>query len=170
MMIFFHVEAYFRQLIVKILEISAISVWHPLCIIKLNSGWFPVFSNIVVDMSVSMCRLVKGRQCTYPVRLFYNSPDGFFFKINIFQVLIEMEAPSVCTAGSQEYYHNSQLFQSKTVSQIVILITLEFVRISFMALLMRNFQVSEKSYLILTQGWFMIVIFTVTWVCWNINT
>ena len=53
MMIFFHAEAYFRYLIVKILEISAILVWHPLCIIKLNTGWFPVFSNIVVDMSVS---------------------------------------------------------------------------------------------------------------------
>ena len=53
MMIFFHAEAYFRFLIVKILEISAISVWHHLCVVSISPGWFPVFSNIVVDMSVS---------------------------------------------------------------------------------------------------------------------
>ena len=53
MMIFYYAEAYFRQLNLKILEISSISVWHPLCIIIFNPGWFPVFSNIVVHISVS---------------------------------------------------------------------------------------------------------------------
>ena len=79
MMIFFHAEAYFRYLIVKILEISAISVWHPLCIIRLNTGWFPVFSNTVVDMSVSNG---KGTLVYIPRQVVLNnSPDGVFLKI-----------------------------------------------------------------------------------------